>query len=337
MERRSVAGEHALTCIAAVERLERVERNEERVVRRSRGETEHSLLSCLAQVADRVRGDVHVADGAALQRGARTPQRRQAAVPVEEGLVPRLLLAPRHCPAAVLSPLALEAELVAREYHRHARRGHLQADAHELALTGADGGPEPRRVVGVEERPRVQGHRPRHARAEPPHHVDHLRSGVLRRRRGREGIVPKCSAVQPPGHRTQEARVVHRAVPAGAVEVGAKVVAVLGHEQRAVRRGARPPRDVVVQVDRPEPPSHVRHVDAPAVEAGGEPMAEDRPHARVQLAVPPIELGQRWDAEPRRVAARQRVVEEVEAALGRVWVLGRRLEPLVPASRCGSA
>ena len=100
--------------------------------RRPRCQTEQPLRRGLAQVRDRVVADVRVADAAVLQRVRRAAQRDQPAV----GGEPR-------CPttadptawfAGRPRPVPFEAELVAREHHRHPGSGHLQADADELAL-----------------------------------------------------------------------------------------------------------------------------------------------------------------------------------------------------------
>ena len=107
-----------------------------------------------------------VADPAAGERVARAAQRDQAAVLGEKRRVPGVRPVPRHRAPGVLAPVALEAELVAGEDHRHARRRHLQPDADELPLARAGDRAEARRVVAVEERPGVEDGRPRHAGAE---------------------------------------------------------------------------------------------------------------------------------------------------------------------------
>ena len=90
----------------------------------------------LAQVSDRVRGDVRVADAAARERADAAAQRDQLAVAVEQP-ASHVSGRPRHRPPRVLAPLALEPDLVAGEDHRHAGRRHLQPDADELPLAGA--------------------------------------------------------------------------------------------------------------------------------------------------------------------------------------------------------
>ena len=74
--------------------------------------------------------DVGVADPAARRArrssGAGAISRRSSSRSV---VSQALGAAPRHRPAGVLAPVALEPELVAGEDHRHARRRHLQADA----------------------------------------------------------------------------------------------------------------------------------------------------------------------------------------------------------------
>ena len=81
---------------------------------------------------------------------------RRAPDTVKQLGVPALGPRPRHRPSGVLAPLALEPDLVAREHHRHTGHRHLQSDADELPLARAGDGAEPRGVVAVEDRPRVE-------------------------------------------------------------------------------------------------------------------------------------------------------------------------------------
>src|SRR5437870_4622288 len=92
-------------------------------------ETEQALVARLAQIRDRVFVDVRVTDAAARERLARAAECDQTPVLLEQLFVPRVGTVPRHRAPSVLAPLALEAELVAGEHHRHPGRRHLQADA----------------------------------------------------------------------------------------------------------------------------------------------------------------------------------------------------------------
>ena len=76
---------------------------------------------------------------------------------------------------------------------------------------------------------------------------------------------------------------------------------------------------------------HVRDVDPPAVEPGVEPAARDRGICAAQLGRAPVQLRQRLDAEPGRVAVRERLVEEEEVALA------SRRRTSRGRCRCGSA
>ena len=96
-----------------------------------------------------------------------------------------------------------------------------------------------------------------------------------------------------------------------------------------LRGAAYRPRDVVVDVDRAEPPGHVGDVDPPAVQVERRPQpARDHgvravDHRRAQRGVGVVELGQRAVAHPALVAA---VGAE---AVERPAVVRRRAEPLV--------
>ena len=104
---------------------------------------------------------------------------------------------------------------------------------------------------------------------------------------------------------------------------------MLGDEERTPDHVSRPRGDVVVHVDVAVAADHVRDVDAPAVEAGIEPVPEDRAHARVQLLGAPVERRQRAHADPGCVAVRQPLVEVEEVALRRPLVRSGALEPVV--------
>ena len=80
VERRPVRREDAVVGVLAVERLELCERDRNRIVGRPRGETQDALDPRLAQVGDRVVGEVHVANAPTRQRVARTAQRNQPPV-----------------------------------------------------------------------------------------------------------------------------------------------------------------------------------------------------------------------------------------------------------------
>ena len=93
-------------------------------------------------------------------------------------------------------------------------------DADELALARAGHGAKARRVVAVEQRPRVERRLPRHAGAERAHR--RRRSAAPSMRGTPDGepqkdspqLVRRVVAAQPRPDRPQEARVVHRPVPA---------------------------------------------------------------------------------------------------------------------------
>src|SRR3954447_12209496 len=118
--------------VVSVERLEPLGEGQPhgRVLVAAR-ETEDALVPRLAQVCDHVLVDVGVAKATARECVVPAAKGDQAPVLVEER---GQRLAPRHRPARVLTPFALEPELVAGEQHRHSRRRHLQTDADELAL-----------------------------------------------------------------------------------------------------------------------------------------------------------------------------------------------------------
>ena len=228
--------------------------------------------------------------------------------------VPGLGPAPRHRAARVLAPLALEPELVSGEDHRHAGRRHLQPDPDELALARARDRPEARRVVAVEQGPRVHHRWPRHPGAEGAHRGDSLGAADPPQPGGnpperRAQLLGKVVAAEPRPHRAMEACVVHRAVPAAAAKVGAVVVTVLGHEHRIVEdRSADGALHRVVEVDVAPAAHHVGDVDPPAVERVRrlEPAAHDVEHPPLQLGRAPVELGQALHAPPRLVAVRER-------------------------------
>ena len=97
---------------------------------------------------------------------------------------------------------------------------------------------EARRVVAVEQRPGVQHRGPGQAGAERAHRRDCLRAADPPQPGGHAPErVPELAgevvAAQPRPHRAQEARVVHRAMPATAVEVPGR------RRARARRPGAR--------------------------------------------------------------------------------------------------
>src|SRR5438270_311201 len=104
-------------------------------------------------------------------------------------------------------------------------------------------------------------------------------SASLERRRAMSVRYAERNAVQPPPRRAQEAGVVHHAVPAAPVQVGAVVVAVLGEEQAVPDALARPRPDLVVDVHELVATNHVGDVDAPTVQALVQPLPEHAVHA----------------------------------------------------------
>ena len=183
--------------------------------------------------------------------------------------------APGHRAPRVLAPVALEAELVAREDHRHAGARHLQADADELPLARAGDRAEPRGVVAVEQRPGVEhrsatGCRPGSARivgttASPG--AAARRPAARGLRRGRSG---RLVAAQPRPHGARETGVAHRAVPAAGARSARAVVACSATttaSPRAATAAARTPlatsagRSTSAQAAR-----HLGDVDPPPVE-----------------------------------------------------------------------
>jgi hypothetical protein len=141
-----------------------------------------------------------------LPRASVCDERRSAirpAVLLEER---RQRLVPRHRAARILAPLALEAELVAGEQHRDARRRHLQPDADELALFRSRHRAEPGRVVTVEDRPGVKNEVPRHPGAERPHRGGGSRTAAARHRNWQLEVAQRQLAAQPrptPGARSR--------------------------------------------------------------------------------------------------------------------------------------
>ena len=109
--------------------------SDDRVVRRARGEAEQPLAARLAQIRDRVVGDVRVPDAAARERVARAAQRDRArGTRARSFVVPGRRARSHGIVRRASSPHSpFEAELVAGEDHRHARRRHLQADADDAA------------------------------------------------------------------------------------------------------------------------------------------------------------------------------------------------------------
>ena len=217
MERRPVRRERGVISsmrnVLAVQRVERRERRAGRAGQRDR--------SCAARrrqaeqprrraprARRRSRPRRRARSGSRRARARGSPaQRDQPRYPSKQRACPTSRARPRHRAARVLAPLALEADLVAREDHRHAGRRHLQPDADELALARARDRREARRVVAVEERPRVERRRPRNAGAERPHRADdrwrparaESRPGARRRRSPARSEGSRRGATPTPG------------------------------------------------------------------------------------------------------------------------------------------
>src|SRR5919106_3090912 len=94
VERRAAAGKDAALGVVPDQRLERAERDENRVVRRAGREAEQPLLLGLAQVAEGVGADEGVADAPTGERRARATQRDQPPVLREQRRVPGLRAVP---------------------------------------------------------------------------------------------------------------------------------------------------------------------------------------------------------------------------------------------------
>src|SRR5262249_8607067 len=136
-------------------------------------------------------------------------------------------------------------------------------------------------------------------------------------------------AAEPPPHRTEEAHIVHDAVPAEAVEVLLEVVPVLGNKQGVACTISYEARDLRVEVDVAVPADHRRRTDSPAVQPEPEPVLHDRAHARPELRGAPVESWHLLVAEPTGVRVRRRSVEEEERTLRRVRRGLRLQKPLV--------
>src|SRR3954452_7549893 len=325
----AVRRQDAVARVLAVQRLELRVRGNDRIVRRSRRETEKALGTRLAQVRNRIVRDVEVADTAVRERMARAAEPRECGHGAEKVGVPLVAVIPRDRAASVLAPLPGEADLVAHPEHRHAGARELEPETDEVTIAGAGDPAEPRCVVAVEERPRVRDRVPRDAAAIRAHDAHHLAAVVGRRRRDREDILADVVTAKPPGHRPQEAGVVHHSVPAAPVEIWAEVVTVLADQERSCDDFARERSDVVIAVEVAVARDHVRDVDAPPVETGIEPAPKDAAHAVVEVLRAPVELRQRADIEPGCVPVRQRLVEVEELALPSPIAADRALEPLV--------
>ena len=166
--------------------------------------------------------------------------------------------------------------------------------------------PEARRVVAVEQVPRVDRPTPT---ARPARNALQRRHGGLAveaRHADRDapelllllgvGVV----AQEPRPERAQEAGVVHDAVPAARAEVGAEVVPVLGDQQAVADLLARPLRDLAVEIEVAVAADHVRDVDAPAVQAELQVAAHHRSAKRsCSSSLRQSSLGSDRMAEPR--------------------------------------
>src|SRR5437868_14663925 len=115
--------------------------------------------------------------------------------------------------------------------------------------------------------------------------------------------------MQPPPGGPQETCIVHDAVPASAVEVGTEIVAVLGDEQTIADELSSPCGYLAVHVEQTVAAEHVGDVDSPPIEPFCEPAREHLLHSAAQLRCAPVARRQRGDAEPARLAERQRPVE----------------------------
>ena len=257
----------AVARVLAVERLELQERDTEsdRAAPAPRGRAAARRASRAGMRLRR--GDVDVADPAAGERGARAAEPDQSTGTSSSSCVSQRSGCSHGIVRRASSPQLLRARARRREDDRHARRRHLETDAHALCRrarrrrygsarcrdcreASRSGGPTPR----AHRRGRRASRRPSRRRS----------SAAPARPRRRPRLI--ASPRQPPPDRAQEARVVHDAVPAAAVEVVAVVVAVLGDEECAVDLLPRPAGDLVVQVELAVAADHVRDVDSPAVE-----------------------------------------------------------------------
>jgi hypothetical protein len=107
-------------------------------------------------------------------------------------------------------------------------------------------------------------------------------------------------------------------------------VPVLGDQQLVgLEHAADQARDLAVRVVVAAAGGHVGDVDAPAVEPLVEPAARDRGHPPPQLRALPVQLRQRRDAHPGRVAVPLRLVEVEEPPLLARRVGLRGAEPVV--------
>ena len=157
------------------------------------------------------------------------------------------------------------------------------------------------------------------------------------RHRPAEGAGGRRRVAQPRPHRPREAGVVHRAVPAVAVDVAGRVVVVLADDPRVLAQlgggGAHRSGDLVGDVDVGQPAGHVGDVDAPAVDVVRRPQpAPDHrvrslDHRVPDVVVGVVDLGQRAVAHPARVGAV--LLEVVEGAVRVVDAVDRGQEPLV--------
>src|SRR5262249_38313040 len=169
----------------------------------------------LADVRDRLRRYVHVPDASVRERPAAPSERDEPAIRVQGLAVPCLWMRPRHRPARILTPLALEPDLGTGEDHRYAGRGHLQSDPDELALPRARERSEADDVVAVQDGPRVERRGPRDTGAEGRHRAHDRVARKTRNTHGRaEEDLPRLGwevvPTKPGPNGPREARVVHR-------------------------------------------------------------------------------------------------------------------------------
>ena len=230
--------------------------------------------------------------------------------------VPLVAAVPRHRAARVLAVDALEADLVAGEDHRHAGHRELQAGRHPVHLAATRPGCGSGRSRGSRGCS-TTGRSPasRTAACQARNVCDDRPAGPAgHRHRPAEGARRRGRVAQPRPHRPGEAGVVHRAVPAVAVEVAGGVVVVLADDERvvaelgsAVRRTARatswatsraPSRPVMLATS----------MRQPSTSYGGRSQRADHgvralDHRGPQVGVAVVELGQRGVAHPARVGA----------------------------------
>ena len=234
--------------------------------------------------------------------------------------------------ASSRSGMLVEVGLVdaaSRDAFRRARFVVEQARAFE-----ADAAPEParlRRVAGGAHGradPRPRRRRPGRRRGRRPH-PDHPR---------RQG--PRVPHRDPRGHRAEPA---YARPPTVSLDAGGEVVAVVGHQGRAVRRGRRRRRDgargappaaeaaraaLRGRHPRPRPPGRVA-VPLRQVRDQGRRPPPDRRRARPSTAVewvPPRALGRgrrRAVLRPRRRARGDRLPRTHRAARAALWSRGR--------------